>query len=448
MNSKDIKNGIFNIVNKKRYIWLCILFKALIDWSYYILSDSAFKIQFHLDFNFTKYVVSYILLFLLSYELSKSGKVSGFFLRFLNFICIIPISCVYGMADESTVFFGGVYICFFLVVVLTRKYRILLGSYVILDSKSNLDMYANGYQDERISIIAKGINVICFLVGGLVVVLMYLKNGVPTLSAFIFSKVYEIRSQYISSSYLNYVITVVTGIIVPIEIAFGMQNKKKLQVIFFSTIQVMLFLWTGNKIYLFSMLLIYAVFIIVKLNISIDTIYIGMIGVAIAGNLSSIVENTFSDAFFSFFNRRMILDSATLKYFYYDYFIVNNHPKSLFAGTLLAPIFGSGNTEDFRTIIAESYTGYSSSANTGLFGGDIACIGIGAVTIVPFLLILTIILIEQTYKYFGAYFTLIMYIYIIYRFNEICIYTFYMDFSGLLLILFTLLYKKIRKGHL
>lgn len=413
------------------FVLIALLYKSMLDWSYIILSN-VYKMQFQVHMNELKLFISYIVVLILSLLTVRKRGTKVFLIRMILFMTIIPNTSVYGMRDESSLFFAWVTSSFALVevVVLRLKFK----------QKKKLDQRLGRsiLKTDNLGII---IDVIFALFSIMTIILMCRQNGLPGTLALDLYKVYEVRSSYRASKYLNYAISIVSTVIVPFGLADSYVTNSIWKLAFYTMIQVLLFLWTGNKVFLFVLLLIAAVIFIGKLNLSLNLYFYGMTFIAALGNLSSIYGNRLFDLIFSLVNRRMLLDSATIKYFYYDYFIINRNPVLGFSGTILAPLLGRNISSEYRKELSFFYTGKISNANTGLYGGDFANLGIWAFIIVHILIIILFQLIGRIEKRCGSKFAVAFFVFTVYYLNERCIFVYMFDFTGILLVTIVMLYR-------
>ena len=98
--------------NDVLFVFSALIYRVMLDWGYKVLSTSYFKVQFALNINEEKVLLSYIIVLILCLlTVHKSGS-KVFFIRMLLFMTVIPNTSVYGMRDGSSVFFVWVTLSF------------------------------------------------------------------------------------------------------------------------------------------------------------------------------------------------------------------------------------------------------------------------------------------------------------------------------------------------
>ena len=199
---------MMHFLKKRRqyeFLVLCLIWKVLLEWSYRILSASSFEIQFRLDINIIKVMLSYVIVAVVCAEICGIQRVSGFFLKMLMFFFLVPISCVYGMRNESSMFYLLTAISFWGVAVILRRYSIRLGAVMLLESKRQTEIGRKKIVAEgRATASGKICEMVSFTACVLLILWIYTMNGLPTAKAFLLTTVYEIREGFVTTTYLNY----------------------------------------------------------------------------------------------------------------------------------------------------------------------------------------------------------------------------------------------------
>lgn len=418
---KRNKNDIF-------YLLILLTFRGVLDWSYNILGKVQFDVEFDIRLNLLKCIFSYIALVFLAAPTYGSKKLSFLFYRMILLFTIAPLSCVYAWRNENSVFFVLVVLTFFIAeyIVLRTKYISQSVSRIHLRNKQSSKLVCS-----------------CSVLLSLITLfLMYGTNGIPSLSTVLLDTVYEVRSNFSVSTYLTYLLFVTSLVLVPFGLADAYTRKKPVLLVFYFLTQIVLFLWTGNKAWLFSLLLFIGIIVILKLKKGFNLFFLGVCAITAVGCLTN--QTDIGIGIFSLINRRVLLDPAALKFFYYDYFIVNDHSTIGFAGTLLAPIVNflhpTGSLPDYAYTISSIYTDSPSNAVTGLYGGDFAHFGVFSFILVPIALVFFSFLVEVSNKRSGSMFTILLFSFLAYFFNDQKIVPYFLDFRGIILIFIVLLY--------
>ena len=426
---------------KDSFLALVVLYRIVLDWSYFLLSQyPRYAVQFSLDVNSFKLITSYLIIAITCLLTYNSSDIIAFFERMIFFFVITPISSVYALRNENGIFFFGVIICFSAIVLILggSKISFYRTSKKMYDIDTCYDGKAVNFSESNIG---KFVSLFWFLFTIITLLFMLLYNGFPSIAAFNLNDVYSIRENYVSSKYVEYMLSICTTVLVPFGFAAGHILKKTRIVLFYSLAQILFFLWTGNKIYLFSILLIWAIVFILRKGCSLNYLFAGMLAISIIGCIFAMAEKGNGMNFiFSVINRRGLLEPATLKFFYFDYFLVQHHNAVGFSGTVLAPLFKNSVDTSYRYEISQTYANIRSNANTGLFGGDIAQMGFFSFIGCFFLLLLLFFYIKKTKKLCGDRFALIFYIFIVYYLNDRSIFLYLLGFSGIVLPILVFLY--------
>lgn len=429
------------------YLLQVFIFRIILDVSYFYLSIGEYRQEFSLNFNFFKCVISYICLICLCLVLESKKRVTTFPFEIIIFFTITPFSSVFCMANQSFLFFFLVCFTFFLVVLFSTKID-------FSTSKTNEQLQA--IPQGRIialgkpNIISSIASFFCVAISISAAVWMLILNGIPKLSSLNLNNVYYLRNSFQSTKYLSYLVSLITTVVVPFGLAEGYVSNNRPKICFYFVIQLWFFLWTGHKTWLFSIFLIGFVMLILKKNESkhllfLSVILLGLIACIIEG--AGIVPN---NLFFSLVNRRVLLEPGVLKFAYYDYFIIKDNPIVGFSGTILAPIFNAIRPRNVSILnytqeISKIYTGTVSNAGTGLYGGDIANWGVFSFFLAPFFLLIFVELINKTNKHCGEDFSLILFAYLSYSFNDQRIVAFFLDITGVFLFFLINIYQYKRR---
>lgn len=424
--------------NRDLFFILVFIFRLILDVSYIKLSgEIEYSVEFVLAPNFFKFLLSYILLFLVTVvSYKKYNTIVIYFYRIIIFFVIAPLTCVYACRDGNSTF-----------ILLTTISFAIAEYFSITHWTSEINYLEEGSSVFNKAQVSTMFGVFCFFVIFLTLVLMYQSNGIPQLTSVIFENVYEIRNSYNTSSYLSYLLYVTTQVIIPFSIALSIVRKKYILTVGCLLTQLCFFLWTGHKTWLFSILLILFMLITIKTKKPLNTLFVSV--VFLTGLACLFHETVLGYTVFTLINRRVLLDPAALKFFYYQYFIVDGHPSVGVSGTLLAPIFGSANENDldYAYTISAQYTDVASNAGTGLYGGDIANLGILTLIIVPICLVFLASIINLVNKSTSSVFALLLFTYLTFSFNDQRIFAYLLDFRGIVLITLVYFINKQRKQH-
>ena len=432
---------IGSIKDKDKFVVLSMIFKIIMDWSYLYLSNSAFSYEYVLAVDSLKLLISYMIVFVQSWLTTRCKKESAFLFRLIIFFTMIPLSTVYAMRDESNIYYLLTMVTFMIVEALLFKSNIRF-------DVGNRNSQIKGIYIENISYSAKEsqisrvVNAGVMLISLLTLLLMFRNNGLPRLDTLFLDNVYSLRATYTTTKYLGYLTSLTTYVLVPFGVASSICKKKNGLVLFWFFVQFALFLWTGHKTWLFSIALLIGMILYTKHILSENLVFTAVTVLTLIGCLLADSNNYAMTFVFSLFNRRVLLNAASLKFFYYDYYVVKSNALIGTSGTILAPFFPQAEANaNYATTISQLYTGITSNANTGIYGGDFANLGIMVFFITPLLLLFFAYLVRRSSEKCGRTFTVILFSYLAFSFNDQGIFQYFMDFKGVVLILLIVWYR-------
>ena len=429
-----MKKNTLNRHRKDLFVILGLTQKVVMDFSYILLSHiDTYKKEFNLNSNIFKIIFSYLAVFIVCGIAKRIKGLNNFLIKIIVFFVIIPLATVFSLQNQNSLFFIAVIVTFVFV-------EILLAKLPFFNTNSRQTSFCTFSKETTMA--SRIISIVLFSVTIIAILWMFALNGLPTTTALSLDNVYLVRDNYISDKYLKYIVSIVTLIAVPYGIAEGYTKKSPLVVLFFISAQILLFLWTGNKTWLFSIMIISCVLFLLIFKIKTNFFFLGVVLGSFLGSILC-YNNAFSEnIIFSMLNRRMLLDPAALKFFYFDYFIIKGHPIVGVSGTLLAPLFSfDSETLKYAYDISVIYTGVSSNAGTGIYGGDIANIGIFSFVVTPLLLFFWFYLSKRHEDRSGFNHSLIMFVYLTYTLNDQRLFTLFLDLPGITLMIVGLLYK-------
>lgn len=420
---------VSSIIRHKWFILLAaILYRYYLDLSYTMLTDT-YPVEFPLKINAFKMLLSYLVICVLILITYKKDLVSLYLFRILTFFTIIPISSVYAMKDESSIFF-------FLTCLTYGAVQILFIN--AHNERIETDVPLSAFKS------VKYLRLSFLFLLALTTFLMYVQLGIPSMEALILENVYEIRQDLNITNYVRYLLFICAQVIVPFGIAEGYVQKNWIQIVICILFQLLFFLWTGNKTWFFSILLILAIMVLLLKKINLDYFFVGLAILCAIGYYGK--DSIVGIQVGSLLNRRVLLDPAALKFSYYDYFIENNHDYIYFSSTILGPLI-SGLTKadgDYTQDISGQYTDKASNAITGIYGGDIANWGWFAFILVPIFLYVLASLAEKSKYRIGSNFTYLFLVYIFFLFNDHRIVSYFLDFQGIVCVIILYLMSKKR----
>lgn len=177
------------------------LYHLILDLSYVCFVVPYYGYNgFDLNLNPVKLAESYIWCFGLYFLLSKKeGNVSAFFLNLEFLVMLIPMLSYYALADQSRYFMYLICLCFLMQIA------------VLKISPIHFPYFKGYFQFFLAMLLVFSLVVLC-------VAIIY--NGIPTLRAFDFSNIYEIRAESRTPALFGYFINWVCKVIVPFCLYF------------------------------------------------------------------------------------------------------------------------------------------------------------------------------------------------------------------------------------
>jgi hypothetical protein len=303
-NGQQSKEGRPAFALKKSTIWAFLsflLFKIVLDLSYYLVISQVGYPQLDLHLNSLKLVESYLLLFVILIFMPKSPKkLSNILVWLLILISYIPMLTLFAFKDEPRIFMYGVTAFWVLVFLLLHMPSISLAPL----KQSGIIRYS------------------LFVCVGLIVFLMVYKYLGLSFS-FDLTKVYGIRSQYAATGVplAGYLFNWMAYIVNPIFFALFIRERKWLPVALIVVLQMLLFSVTGIKVYLFALPFVLALMWIITRRNPLAYMGLGLAGAVLVSTLSYwLIDDLWVSALFT---RRVLMVPAQLSFSYYDFFSQN-----------------------------------------------------------------------------------------------------------------------------
>lgn len=317
-------------------------YKLATEWGYFfILSGDA--VTYPIDFNVWKYINGWLWCVILFLGIRHERKKASVFMLYMLYISqIIPITCVYALANDSAVYYN------------LTCLAVLSGELLSGWTSSKERLHWNGIYSK-------------ILMGSFVIALaimlfsIFKRNGLPSLTALDIYKVYELRREGVFQigKYGNYMLSWMLGVIIPFLIAVSIEKRSYIKSAMFCIIVFILYLYTGHKSYAFSIPLIFMCALWIKRRDAYREIYVvfsfGFAFLVVLSCFSPILKGIFF-RIYSLIGRRVFLVSAVNKFKYYDFF--SNNFKFGLAGIFprwILPIQNPYEGINIPHMIAEIY---------------------------------------------------------------------------------------------
>lgn len=309
MKITELKNGNQMLLIKKHYVlgfFFLVLYKIILDLSYYFVISPVFGyMRFTLNLSAIKLIESYFLLLIIFVLMPKSSKkLSNVMVWLLILVSYIPMLTLFAFMNQPRIYMYAVSGFWILVFLLLQFPTIFIAPLKKFQSK----------------IIRYSI----FICLGLVVLfLIYKYLGFSF--AFDFTKVYDIRAQYVEKGIplAGYLFNWMAYIINPIFFALFLSKKKWIPVILIVILQLFLFSSTGNKTYFFILPFVLVLMWVATRKYPFCWMAAGLSMIILLGMFSYwLIGDVWIS---SLFNRRTLLVPAQLSFFYYDFFSTHEY---------------------------------------------------------------------------------------------------------------------------
>ena len=391
-----------------------IVYKVFLDYTfgfYQALFDSK---TYHLDFSLLKYLIGWVLLVVIYYLINARDEEDSakFLLNLMLTIGIIPITVIYAFENESTVCFSC--ICsMFALVAYAVGYRDLKGTEI--REIKEFRFYPLLY---KISVVGSALVVVLLFA-------FFIKNdGVPSLTAMDFSKIYTVvRANYfIDNKYIGYIYTIAVLVLVPYLEGVCLERRYYFSALLLLAFLFLMFLYSGNKTTLFSILVIVGVFT-VRTILKRDAAIIITLCIGLTAICASWIV-TGSNRFYDILVRRVLLLPASLKFAHYDYFC--NNEKLGFRGMILGKLLGVNqytpegiiHKETFTYAIGRMLDKDGTNCNTGVLIEGFDKFGYVGFLVIGLLLIVLLLAIRKFEKNTSHNLVLITCSYFVYSLND------------------------------
>jgi len=290
--------------NNLRSFLFVIIYKIVLDFSYYFLISKIWSSQgYLLKLNTLKLIESYFLLFIIFVLMPKSSKkLSNILTWLLILFSYVPVLTVYAMSDQSRFFTYYTTIFWIMIFLLTKVPTLFFPS---LNEKQAKIIYYSFF--------------VCL--AATVIFLLYKYLGF--FLNFDLSKVYNTRSYYISAKvpFGGYLLNWMALILNPMFFAIFLKNRKFIYATLIVFIQLFLFSVTGHKIYLFLLPYLFVLMLIITSKYPLTFTSSVLAIIIILGMFSYFL---FGDLWTSaLFTNRTLLTPALLSYYHYDFFSNN-----------------------------------------------------------------------------------------------------------------------------
>lgn len=309
-----------------RIFWILAILYRLAEDALYVWGTSVYYAYEGMVYapSAWKYLVSWALfLMMFAYMPKEEGNVSSFLLHVQFVYTVCPLLTYYGIAGGSSSYMAMVFTC------------IMLETYLVRSApKAAQPPHIKGIQNY--TTVALGILVVFTLV------IPVLYNGFAGLKSFDFQYIYEMRENATYPSGFGYIFSWMGRAIIPFALLYLLHQKKYLWALLAGVIQVLLYMESGEKFFLFVIFPILAVYFLAKSRHLVKLMYGGLsllyLLVIPLSRMDFSQGHTFGIMGLSILGERALHGPAMNKFLYYSLF--HDFPKILFSDGQIGNMLG------------------------------------------------------------------------------------------------------------
>jgi len=360
---------------------LCIAFKVTYELLYIYQLYGAFDYYYArlsitmLDMDAWKCFCSYLIFFILLLLTPKyTERPSSQLTQLFWVTTIIPMLSYYWLASASNTYTLYYALCYSILCAFLRGKKSI--SPKLIKFKRILPIE----------------NLLIWVLPALLIVFSAF-NSFPNLSLFNIYNVYEFREAASYSGFWSYFVSWMGAALIPFCLIVFLVKKKYLMVLFAGAMEIYLYLCTGDKVYLFSIIILLVLY--VGLINKIWKLFMPLFYTLVILATCVFFAITGSDALMAISPQRQLTLPAALSYRYYDFFTEN--PKVNFADGFIGNLLSihSPYPETAGRVIGEAQ---GSNAVTGYLGDAYANGGLLAMLIFTVAIALIFLFIDGVSK--------------------------------------------------
>lgn len=386
-----------------------LLFRIFMDLAYWkgLAGQGVYP---KVEFEPIKYAVSILWCVILFFGIRHTEKKASTFLLYIVYISqIIPISVLYGLCDENSLYYHMLCLAFLVCEVLVGWTR----DDVILkrNAKASKVMYW-GF----------GVAIILLLLE------VIRQNGMPSLIALNIFRVYELRSsgEFQIGKYMNYLLKWTISFVIPLFLAHTLRLRKYGWALVFCGMQGLLYLYSGHKTMLFAIPLVIVCSLWCKREKFYKEIfvlcYVGFIALCMFVVLAPVLRAYSEGAYtigvrsYSMLCRRVLIDPALAKFHYFEYF--STRPLMGLGGVIprwLIDIPNPYESIDYQHEIGGLYWGsYETNAGTGFLAEGYFRFGLIGIFLILIIFAMLLKGIDHLQERIGYGLTVSIFVYLVY----------------------------------
>ena len=409
-----------------------IIYRLALDFSYTTAISVAYSYYMGLTYfpSLLRILISYIVsLFVIIVTPSYKNTISSFFLNVQLYIFLMPMCSLYGLSGRSIIFLTGISLIHVMQCIILS---------VNIRTKCIKKIYI---ENNQLILFGTLCGFVIMIIG-----LLFLQGGRPNWSAINLNNVYKIRAEAISlTTIMSYFVSWSTKIIIPFLLACSIHKKHWFLCTLLTGLQFLFYCIFAHKTYLFTPILVIAVYFCCKHNLLKWGFEKGLtLGVLFTTGLYLLNNKWIWPV--NLLVRRVLYVPATLKFSFYEFF--SRNPKVCFGDGVIGTVFhiDSPYSKTIPKVIAE-YVGYpESSCNTGYWGDAYANAGWIGVVLLSVILAVYIKTLENCSTKLNKTIVIASCAYWIYSLNDGAFLTNLLTGGGLLFLLI-LVFSNLQKKH-
>ena len=327
-----------------RSLFFSLLYKMCCELSYALgVSDMYSYMGLVYTPNIMKCIVSYVLFIMGYFILPKNkDKPSYYLVRIMYLFTLTPLLSMYWQADRANKYMIYAFMVFIIICLVTKHICI-----------------------KKIKLIECNISIskMLILIISFILILFTLRFGIADLRALNLYNVYEIRSERFYPGIWGYIINWLTYALIPALICRSLSERRYGIAALALVYQGYLYLFTGSKTVLFSIVLIIVSYFLVMRKFDFLRYWSLFLGIVCIFPLFLYLQFG-STAFIGIFPTRLLSIPASINFNHYDFFSEN--PKLYLCETIIGRIFNIESPYgEFSTYLLSTGSG---NANVGFIG--------------------------------------------------------------------------------
>lgn len=404
-----------------------VVYKLLLESCYIaFISPKYESAKMFLDPIPYKFILSILAVLFCLFVFTTVDSVSTRIVKLIFLTTIVPLFSFYWLANKSDVYFFYIFISFILLTLITNKFRFSI----------SIDFFRNTAHNKKSE--EYYLNLLLLLATVLSVYLLINNNGIE-LGAFNFENTYIIREEKELTGISIYLFNWLTKAILPFLMIVFIYKNSTIRFLISVLLQVLAFLYSSNKAVLFVIPFLFAMYLLLKLNIWYEGIaLLYFIGTWLTSVFYALTSKLMPLAIFPL---RFLVMPAQISNMYYDFFSQNE--KLFFRETIFGRVLGLESPYPMKAAILLS-PGQSKHYNTGILGDAYSNAGLLGMIIIVVLLSIILIFIEsitnsdnqpKIFTLFICYYAIVW--------NDMALLTSLLTGGGLIMILLVIIYSRL-----